>query len=232
MICHHSGCTINNVPKLESGQILMKDLRLLGCMGHQWFPSQRANNARSISMFYRLDELSQRSWRTCSKYDISSWIFSSNTGRPTPNSRKTPWTNFRCSLQRGPSVPITPKYDDVTTWKHFPHYWTFVRGIQWRSPVDFTHKGLVMRRYDVSLCHPGAQFHESDFPSSFKFDGNFILFSFKFCSSDRYEILHMARQLRCRGICNIGSDMVPYNGVMPKQIVHRIWISMEKSFVK
>ena len=31
-------------------------------------------------------------------------------------------------------------YDDVITWKHFPCYWPFVRGIH-RSPVNSPHKG-------------------------------------------------------------------------------------------
>ena len=31
-------------------------------------------------------------------------------------------------------------HDDVIKWKHFPRYWSFVRGIH-RSPVNFTHKG-------------------------------------------------------------------------------------------
>ena len=31
-------------------------------------------------------------------------------------------------------------HDDVIKWKHFPCYWTFVRGIH-RSPVNFSHKG-------------------------------------------------------------------------------------------
>ena len=30
--------------------------------------------------------------------------------------------------------------DDVIKWKHFPHYWPFVRGIH-RSPVNSPHKG-------------------------------------------------------------------------------------------
>ena len=37
------------------------------------------------------------------------------------------------------------------------------------------------------------------FPTSFKFDGNFILLSSKFCRSDRYEISLMAQQLCCHG---------------------------------
>ena len=34
------------------------------------------------------------------------------------------------------------------TWKHFPYYWHFVRGIQ-RGPVDSPHKGSVMWRFDI-----------------------------------------------------------------------------------
>ena len=30
-------------------------------------------------------------------------------------------------------------HDDVIKWKHFPHYWPFVRGIHW-SPVNSPHK--------------------------------------------------------------------------------------------
>ena len=32
------------------------------------------------------------------------------------------------------------EHDDVIKWKHFPHYWPFVRGIH-RSPVNSPHKG-------------------------------------------------------------------------------------------
>ena len=31
-------------------------------------------------------------------------------------------------------------HDNVIKWKHFPHYWPFVRGIH-RSPVNSPHKG-------------------------------------------------------------------------------------------
>ena len=31
-------------------------------------------------------------------------------------------------------------HDEVIKWKHFPHYWPFVRGIH-RSPVNSPHKG-------------------------------------------------------------------------------------------
>ena len=61
-------------------------------------------------------------------------------------------------------------HDDVMTWKYFPHYWTFMRGIppstggfpaqraSNASPVDSLHKGSVMRKFevfsDVSLNKP------------------------------------------------------------------------------
>ena len=35
---------------------------------------------------------------------------------------------------------MMPNHDDVIKWEHFPHYWTFVRGIH-RSPVNSLHKG-------------------------------------------------------------------------------------------
>ena len=39
------------------------------------------------------------------------------------------------------NMPSYPSYhDDVIKWKHFPRYWTFVRGIH-RSPVNSPHKG-------------------------------------------------------------------------------------------
>ena len=38
-------------------------------------------------------------------------------------------------------------HNDITTWKHFPHHWLFVRGIR-RSPVDFLHKGPAMWSFD------------------------------------------------------------------------------------
>ena len=35
-----------------------------------------------------------------------------------------------------PAIP----HNDVIKWKHFPRYWSFVRGIH-RSPVNFPHEG-------------------------------------------------------------------------------------------
>ena len=40
----------------------------------------------------------------------------------------------------------TRKHDDIIIWKHFPRYWTFVRGIH-RSPVDSPHKASVAEHW-------------------------------------------------------------------------------------
>ena len=36
----------------------------------------------------------------------------------------------------------------VMTWKHFSHYWSFVRGNHW-SPLDSPHKGLIIWSFEV-----------------------------------------------------------------------------------
>ena len=41
-------------------------------------------------------------------------------------------------------MDIVVLHDDVIKWKHFPHYWPFVRGIH-RSPVNSPHKGQWRR---------------------------------------------------------------------------------------
>ena len=57
---------------------------------------------------------------TCNKCVISSCIFSSKTGRPTPNSRNIPCMNLRCSRHKGPWVPTIPEntydYFIMTSW--------------------------------------------------------------------------------------------------------------------
>ena len=46
--------------------------------------------------------------------------------------------------------PPTKCHDDVIKWKHFPHCWSFVRGIHW-SPVNSPHKGQWRRALMFSL---------------------------------------------------------------------------------
>ena len=43
-----------------------------------------------------------------------------------------------------------PAYDDVITWKHYPPYWPYVRGIH-RSSVNSPHKGQWRRALMFSL---------------------------------------------------------------------------------
>ena len=50
------------------------------------------------------------------------------------------WLKFHSSLF----------HDSVSIWRHFPHYWHFMKGIYW-SPVDFLLKGTAMPSFDISL---------------------------------------------------------------------------------
>ena len=46
----------------------------------------------------------------------------------------------RCIIVESRKSALLPNNDDVIKWKHFPHYWPFVRRIH-RSPVNSPHKG-------------------------------------------------------------------------------------------
>ena len=54
------------------------------------------------------------------------------------------WTNFSEMWYKIHNLSykelVLNIHDDVIKWKHFPRYWTFVRGIP-RSPVNSPHKG-------------------------------------------------------------------------------------------
>ena len=47
---------------------------------------------------------------------------------------------LQCIIYTDGSDHFLLAHDDVIKWKHFPHYWPFVRGIH-RSPVNSPHKG-------------------------------------------------------------------------------------------
>ena len=85
-------------------------------------------------------------------------------------------------------LPDTINHDDVIKWKHFPRYWTFVRGIH-RGPVNSPHKGQWRGTLTFSLICVWLNGWENNhqgpvslkiFPTEFKFDGNLILLSPKF----------------------------------------------------
>ena len=44
------------------------------------------------------------------------------------------------SVDKSDLCQAWPQYDDVIKWRHFPRYWSFVRGIH-RSPVNSPQKG-------------------------------------------------------------------------------------------
>ena len=48
------------------------------------------------------------------------------------------------------TVNLKKIHDDVSKWKHFPHYWPFVLGIHW-PPVNSPHKGQWRRALLFSL---------------------------------------------------------------------------------
>ena len=49
--------------------------------------------------------------------------------------------------------PLSAEYrDGVIKWKHFPRYWSFVRGIH-RSPVNSTHKDQWRRALIFSMIY-------------------------------------------------------------------------------
>ena len=52
------------------------------------------------------------------------------------------WYSFASYAKAADGIwyEIFVHHDDVITWKHFPRYWPFVRGIH-RSPVNSPHKG-------------------------------------------------------------------------------------------
>ena len=49
-------------------------------------------------------------------------------------------------------LPTSTYYDDVIKWKHFPHYWSLVRGIH-RSPVNSPHKDQWRGAWIFSLIY-------------------------------------------------------------------------------
>ena len=53
-------------------------------------------------------------------------------------------------MESGPACFPVAGHDDVMKWKHFPRYWSFVRGIH-RSPVKSPHKGQRRRVLMLSL---------------------------------------------------------------------------------
>ena len=46
--------------------------------------------------------------------------------------------------------PQLISHDDVTTWKHFPHHWPFVKGI-YHSPLNYPNRLLAFLIFAITL---------------------------------------------------------------------------------
>ena len=69
------------------------------------------------------------------------------------------------SFPLGSSASQSDTHDDDNKWKHFPCYWSFVRGIR-RSPVDSHHKGMwrgaLMFSFICAWINGWINNHEAD----------------------------------------------------------------------
>ena len=124
------------------------------------------------------------------------------------NENHSPVNNFAptvtkfCVMWEGQALPHDTKFgncrDKIVDSKVFPS-WSLIHGSSW--------SGLIKVEPDdkPSLIIDNGQGTISwrIFPSSFKFDGHFIVLSTKLYWSDCYEILHMPWQLCCHGMCKI-----------------------------
>ena len=71
-------------------------------------------------------------------------------------------------------------HDDAMTWKHFPRYWPFVRGIHW-SPVNSPHKGQWR----------GVLMLKSGISQTFNFKVNSFITKIYKVSSSNYGIIYL-----------------------------------------
>ena len=83
-----------------------------------------------------------RSWKLCNTF---TWWLGDQRYFNTPHKHLTSATWYRINLTD----------DDVIKWKHFPRYWSFVRGIH-RSPVNSPHKGQWLGALMFSLICAGV----------------------------------------------------------------------------
>ena len=80
--------------------------------------------------------LNDRKWRYFVHARFNAQIFFSHVGAPDQNP-----DDGKYAIYHSHSIVFFIKYhDDVVKWKHFPRYWSFMRGIH-RSPVNSPHKG-------------------------------------------------------------------------------------------
>ena len=111
--------------------------------GHRWIPLTKASDAElwyffDLHLNKRLSKQSRHRWfETLSR---SLWSHCNGTW---PNDERTHRHIYALTDPNKLSsllINASGTHDDVIKWKHFPRYWTFVRGIH-RSPVNTPHKG-------------------------------------------------------------------------------------------
>ena len=81
-------------------------------------------------------------------------------------------------------------------WRKGKTRWRFLYDfcVSYVIPIVYHYMYLFTNQMPISL---------KAFPSQFKFDEIMFCSHLEFLASDRYKILHMARQLRCRDMCKI-----------------------------
>ena len=91
-----------------------------------------------------------RKTKKCDAWNKKNMLRKTKTSRGkqklvTGNNNELPWNTQTPRVYWNGGVCDTPSSrlpynNDVIRWKHYQHYWPFVRGIHW-SPVDSPHKG-------------------------------------------------------------------------------------------
>ena len=92
------------------------------------------------------------------------------------------------------------------TWSSQHKHNSVVRGILWifwerSSCYNKTQLHHTIISKDVLCDNESDPVSLTVFPSQFEFHGNFVSLSLRFYSSDRYQILYVARQPCCGGMC-------------------------------
>ena len=105
----------------------------------------------SVQTFKMIWQMSKKLWVNDISRNLSlRWVSKGSYLQQCPPSPPTEITWCCDSISRNQMVTEWWLHDDVIEWKHFPHYWPFVRGIH-QSPVNSPQKGEWHRALMVSL---------------------------------------------------------------------------------
>ena len=119
-------------------------------------------------------------------------------------------------------------HDDVIKWKHFPHHWPFVRGIH-RGLVNSPHKNqwrvALMFSLICAWIDGWVNNREAGDLRRYRAHHDVTVMSSR-------HFMRMQWQQSYHDICKNVYDHFVWIWLTAKRIFHRIWIAMEKSFVK